>query len=185
MSQETGYMLGKKIKQIRLGKGMTIQAVADKANITRSLVSQIENNKANPSINSLTAIAMAIGVPISSFFDEDDKHNTPVVKANERKELRIESGVTHYFLTPEIGTHKIEFLYNVFEKNGSTGKMYKHFGEECGIVLQGKLKVTHGEKEYVLEAGDSIILDSTEPHKYTNIHSGKTIAIWVDTPPRW
>lgn len=178
-------MLGEKIKQIRLGKGMTIKDVTEKANITRSLLSQIENNKANPSINSLMAIAQAMGTPIASFFDDDDQHISPVVKAKERKILKTESGVTYHLLTPEVGTHRIEFLYNVFDENGSTEKMYKHFGEECGIVLQGKLKVSYGEQEYILEKGDSIILDSSKPHKLTNIHKGKTIAVWVDTPPSW
>lgn len=178
-------MLGEKIKQLRLSRGMTIKDVTEKASITRSLLSQIENNKANPSINSLMAIAQAIGVPIGSFFDEDDQHISPVVKAKERKVLKTESGVTYHLLTPEVGNHRIEFLYNVFEEGGSTEKMYKHIGEECGIVLQGKLKVDYGEKEYILEKGDSIILDSSKPHKLTNIHKGRTVAVWVDTPPSW
>lgn len=178
-------MLGEKIKEIRLSKGMTIKDVTDKAKITRSLLSQIENNKANPSINSLMAIAQAINVPIASFFDEDRQHITPVVKAGERKVLQTKSGVTYHLLTPDVGKHRIEFLYNVFEEGGSTDKMYKHIGEECGIVLQGKLKVDYGDKEYILEKGDSIIIDSSKPHKLTNIHKGKTVAIWVDTPPSW
>ena len=53
-----------------MGKQLTIKEVAERANVTSSLVSQIENNKANPSINSLMAVAKALNVPIGSFFDD-------------------------------------------------------------------------------------------------------------------
>ncbi|MCP4401525.1 MAG: cupin domain-containing protein [bacterium] len=184
-------MLGHVIKKMRLEKQLTIKEVAERANVTSSLLSQIENNKANPSINSLMAIAKALNVPIGSFFDdlEPERNFDPVVKAEQRKVLKTRSGVTFYLLTPEMKDHAIEFIYNVYEKGGSTGgdtgEMYTHKGEECGLVLEGRLEVTSDENTYILEAGDSIVLDSTKPHKLTNVYDGKTIAVWVDSPASW
>lgn len=179
-------MLGDSIRKIRTEKRLTIKEVAEKANVTSSLLSQIENNKANPSINSLMAIAKVLNVPIGSFFDEEsDPTFDPVVKADQRKVLRTRSGVIFYLLTPELKNHSIEFIYNVYEKGGSTGEMYIHEGEECGLVLEGRLEVTSEDNTYILEAGDSIVLDSTKPHKLTNIYDGKTIAVWVDSPASW
>lgn len=184
-------MLGDVIKKIRMEQQLTIKEVAERAHVTSSLLSQIENNKANPSINSLMAIAKALKVPIGSFFDEKelDPDFDPVVKADQRKVLKTQSGVTFYLLTPELKNHAIEFIYNVFEKGGSTGgtsgELYTHDGEECGLVLEGRLEVAYDEKIYILEAGDSIVLDSTKPHKLTNIYDGKTIAVWVDSPASW
>ena len=165
--------------------------VAARANFTSSLLSQIENNKANPSINSLMAIAKALNVPIGSFFDDEklDPNFDPVVRADKRKVLKTQSGVTFYLLTPEMKNHSIEFIYNVYEKGGSTGgdigEMYTHAGEECGLVLEGRLEVASEDNTYILEAGDSIVLDSSKPHKLTNIHNGQTIAVWVDSPASW
>ncbi len=184
-------MLGNAIKKIRMEKQLTIKEVATRANVTSSLLSQIENNKANPSINSLMAVAKALHVPIGSFFNGIESEHTidPVVRADERKVLKTQSGVTFYLLTPELKNHSIEFIYNVFEKGGSTGgtngESYTHEGEECGFVLKGRLEVAYEDKTYILEAGDSIVLDSTRPHKLTNIYDDQTIAIWVDTPPSW
>ncbi|MBD3308332.1 cupin domain-containing protein [candidate division KSB3 bacterium] len=183
-------MLGDVIKRVRTGQKQTIKEIAEKAGITSSLLSQIENNKANPSINSLMAIAKALNVPISSFFNDDDDHRAtaatePVVRADNRKFIKTQSGVTFYSLTPEPRKHSIEFIYNVYEQGGSTGEMYTHEGEECGYVLEGKLEVTYEGHTYILEAGDSIVLDSTKPHKLTNVHDGQTIAIWADSPPSW
>ena len=180
-------MLGDVIKKIRMEQQLTIKEVAERASVTSSLLSQIENNKANPSINSLMAIAKALKVPIGSFFDdkEFDPDFDPVVKADQRKVLKTQSGVTFYLLTPELKNHAIEFIYNIFEKGGSTGELYTHDGEECGLVLEGRLEVTSEDKTYILEAGDSIVLDSTKPHKLTNIYDGRTIAVWVDSPASW
>lgn len=184
-------MLGDVIKKIRMEQQLTIKEVAERAHVTSSLLSQIENNKANPSINSLMAIAKALKVPIGSFFDDKelDPDFDPVVKADQRKVLRTQSGVTFYLLTPELKNHVIEFIYNVYEKGGSTGgdtgELYTHDGEECGLVLEGRLEVAYDDKIYILEAGDSIVLDSTKPHKLTNIYDGRTIAVWVDSPASW
>lgn len=184
-------MLGDVIKKIRMEKQLTIKGVAERANVSSSLLSQIENNKANPSINSLMAIAKALNVPIGSFFDDEKPEPAfdPIVKADQRKVLKTQSGVTFYLLTPELKNHAIEFIYNVFEKGGSTGgtsgELYTHGGEECGLVLEGRLEVTSEDKTYILEAGDSIVLDSTKPHKLTNLYDGQTIAVWVDSPASW
>ncbi len=184
-------MLGDVIKKVRREKQLTIKEVAARANVTSSLLSQIENNKANPSINSLMAVAKALNVPIGSFFNGIESEQTfdPVVRADQRKVLKTQSGVTFYLLTPELKNHSIEFIYNVFEKGGSTGgdngELYTHEGEECGFVLEGQLEVAYEDTTYILEAGDSIILNSAKPHKLTNIFDGKTIAIWVDSPPSW
>ena len=164
---------------------MTIKQVAAEADVTSSLLSQIEKNKANPSINSLMGIAKALGVPIGSFFDDYEQIDNPVIRAGERKFLKTQSGITFYLLTPQLKNHRIGFIYNIFEKGGSTGEMYTHEGEECGFVLEGKLEVVSEGKTYILETGDSIILDSTRPHKCTNINDGRTLVIWANSPPTW
>lgn len=173
--------LGKNINHIRKSKKMTIKDVAERTHLTKSLISQIENDKANPSINSLKMIAKALNVPIVMFFDYDETPSSPVVKRDERKFLKTQSGYATYLLTGDIKDRNLEFLYNVYEKDGSTGEFYTHEGEECGIVLEGRLEVAIEDEIYILEAGDSISLDSTRPHKFTNIYDGQTIAIWVNS----
>ncbi len=177
--------IGENIKKIRLSKKLTIKEVSDKANITKSLLSQIENNKANPSLKTLYALADTLKTPIGKFFDQEETDASPVVKASERRILETNNGVKFHSLTPQYSNHSLEFLYNVFSKDSTTGEYYSHAGEECGYVLKGKLKVEWDSKEFILEEGDSIILDSTKPHKITNIDDGESIAIWVDTPASW
>ena len=176
-------MLGDIIKKTRLEKLKTIKDVAEEANVTISLLSQIENNKANPSIKSLMAIAKALNVPISSFFDDHELVTSPVIKSYKRRAIQTPDGVTFYLLMPSLKDLSIEFKYTVYEKGGSSGHFHTHKGEECGIVLEGRLEVIYGDDTYILEAGDSIYLDSTKPHTMKNVYDGRTITIWVDSPP--
>lgn len=177
--------LGQRIKKLRQKLGYTVRHLSTMAEVTPSLLSQIENNKVNPSINTLMAIAKAMKVPIGTFFEEPIPEVEPVVKRDQRKKMQTGSGVTFYLLTPKISGHLMEFIYNEYEAGGSTGELYQHDGEECGIVLEGKLEVTYGEKVYVLNEGDSIVMDSKRSHKIRNVHEGKSAAIWVNTPPTW
>jgi transcriptional regulator with XRE-family HTH domain len=176
-------ILGNVIKQTRLEQGKTIKDVAEEANVTISLLSQIENNKANPSINSLIAIAKALNVPIGSFFDEHEVDSSPVVKSYKRRPIYTQDGETFYLLTPLRKDLLMECKYTIYEKGGTSGHYHKHEGAECGIVLEGRLAVMQEGEKYILEAGDSIYLDSTKPHTMKNVYDGRTVTIWVDSPP--
>jgi transcriptional regulator with XRE-family HTH domain len=176
-------VLGNIIKQTRLDQGKTIKDVAKEANVTISLLSQIENNKANPSINSLLAIGKVLNVPVGSFFDEHEVESGPVVKSYKRRAIRTQDGVTYYLLTPLRKDLLMEFKYTVYEKGGTSGHYHKHEGAECGIVFEGRLEIIQEGEIFVLEAGDSIYLDSTKPHTMKNAYDGRTITIWVDSPP--
>lgn len=176
-------ILGNVIKQTRLNQGKTIKDIAEKAHITISLLSQIENNKANPSINSLFAIAKALNTPIDEFFDDHEIVTSPVVKSYKRRPIQSQEGVTYYLLTPTLKDLLIEFKYNVYEKGGTSEHYHTHQGAECGMVLEGRLEVIYDDNTFILEAGDSIYIDSTKPHTMKNVYDGRTIAIWVDSPP--
>jgi transcriptional regulator with XRE-family HTH domain len=176
-------VLGSIIKQIRLDQGRTIKEIAEEANVTISLLSQIENNKANPSINSLLAIAKVLNVPVGSFFNEHEVESGPVVKSYKRRAIRTQDGVTYYILTPLRKDLLMEFKYTIYEKGGTSGHYHKHEGAECGMVLEGRLEIIQENETYVLEVGDSIYIESTKPHTMKNANDGRTIVIWVDAPP--
>jgi transcriptional regulator with XRE-family HTH domain len=176
-------ILGNVIKQTRIQQGKKIKDIAEEAQITISLLSQIENNKANPSINSLMAIAKALNTPISDFFEDHEIVASPVVKSYKRRPIQTQKGMTYYLLSPTRKDLSIEFKYNVYEKGGSNGSFHAHQGEECGLVLEGRLEVIYDGDTYTLEAGDSIYIDSTKPHTMKNAYDGRTIVVWVDSPP--
>jgi len=176
--------LGTTIRRIRKKKLLTLKDVAHMTNLTESLLSQIENNKAQPSISSLMAISKALDTPIAYFFEQDDDQvHSPVMRSSERPVVHTKSGITYYLLSHNVAETQIEMLYAEYEKGASTEVLHTHSGYECGIVLDGKLEVRLEEDRYILNKGDSITIPSSQPHDVVNIFEGTTKAIWVNNPP--
>ena len=176
--------LGTTIRKIRKSKLLTLKDVARMTNLTESLLSQIENNKAQPSITSLMAISKALNTPIAYFFEQDDNPvRSPVLRSSERPVVHTKSGITYYLLSQNVEEAQIEMLYAEYEKGASTEVLHTHSGYECGIVLEGKLEVKLEEDRYILNRGDSITIPSSQPHNVVNIYEGLSTAIWVNNPP--
>jgi len=177
--------IGEKIKKLRKEKEMSIAELANKSDLSSSLISQIERNMVTPSIVSLWKIAQSLEVSVGYFFDEEVKDiANPIVRRNERKKIIASNNNAMYeLLSPDLN-RKIEFLYITIKPGDYSSKdLVTHEGEECGIVIKGRLMVKMKDKEYILEEGDSIYFDSTIPHKYINIGDEECISIWAMTPP--
>ena len=177
--------IGQRLKAARSERKMSLQDLAKLAGVTRSLLSQIENNKTLPSLATLQLVSRALGVPMGSFFESDEQAGSPILRKQDRRRLHTKNGVTFYSLTPALKKHRIEVLYNIYEPGGSTGPLYSHQGEECGLVLKGRLEVVSENDIYLLDDGDTIYLDSTKPHKIRNVGNSEAIAIWINCPPTW
>lgn len=202
--------IGEKLRAARAGQNLSLRELAARAEVSASLLSQIENGKTNPSVRSLHSIADALSLPVDYFFpggdvakkiqppgggsiesmtasqvraaqaaeliDEADlgfdngnqPPQEPVVRANTRPTIELEGGVTWSRLTPD-PEDELEFLHICYEVGASSGtKMSHHTGREFHLVLEGELLLELGFESHLLKVGDSIIFDSTTPHRLTN-----------------
>lgn len=176
--------IGTKIRTLRKSKNLNLSELSKKTNLSTGLISQIERNKVVPSVVSLWKIAQGLDVSVGYFFEEESANVNPVVKKDQRKCIMTkDTNNTYELLCPDL-TRKIEMLYITLD-SGETKEadMISHDGEECGVVLKGRMKVLTTEEEYILEEGDSIYLDSTVPHRYVNDGDDPCISIWAMTPP--
>jgi transcriptional regulator with XRE-family HTH domain len=104
----------------------------------------------------------------------------PVQRADDRKVIRLASGVVWERLTTE-SVPGIDFLYVTYEVGGASGpehEFQRHGGHEWGYVLSGTLGVTIGFEDHVLGPGDSISIDSTVPHRLYNRGTVPVHGIW-------
>lgn len=175
--------LGSRMRTIRKEKRLTLKDVAHMTGLTESLISQIENRKANPSVATLFAISRALGVSIADFFEDDGEQASPVIRTSDRAVVHTASGITYSLLNHQTPASTFEALFAEYQPGSSTGEVLTHIGNECGVVLTGKLEVSIGEDRHVLNAGDSITFESTTPHILTNLSDGVTTAIWINSPP--
>ncbi|GAG68436.1 unnamed protein product [marine sediment metagenome] len=203
-------ILGNKLKSIRIEKGMTLEELSQKSEVSKSLLSQIERDISVPTVITLEKITRAFGIATSELFFELengakrstslasekekaanlnakqnflDLKNLAVVRRGDRKKLILPRSEAEYeLLSPDL-QRKIEFITVHFPAKAKITDFFIHRGEECGVILEGKLKGIIGDEVVVLEEGDSIYLDSSIPHRWENIAEGETRAIWAVTPP--
>lgn len=175
--------IGEKIKTLRLEKNLTINDISQRTDLTKSLISQIENGKSLPSLKSLLAITQALETTVGYLFSSDDDTSESVVRAADRKVISTQNGVTLFLLTPNLRNRSVEFLSVIYEKGSSSGILHSHTGEEYGIVLKGRLEILIKDERFTLDEGDSIVINSEIPHQITNVYDGRTEVIWANTPP--
>jgi transcriptional regulator with XRE-family HTH domain len=188
----TRLSLGAKIRQHRKARRLTLTELAEQCNISPSFLSQIEREKANPSVATLKTIAKVFGVPLGSFFEEESAsnglHQPPetvarVVRADRRKILIYPgSGIRNELLSPDL-QRAIQMMWIVMPPGTDTGDFLVHEGEECGVVLQGTLEIWVGDEHYILKAGDAIYHPSSVPHRSRNVGDIDVIMVGGITPP--
>ncbi|MDO5518455.1 MAG: XRE family transcriptional regulator [Clostridium sp.] len=175
-------LIGNKIRNYRQNTGMTIPQLAEKTELSRGFISQVENNKVSLSLDSLQKIASALNVPVKNFLEEQiikpevvRKDKRPVIKLDEESEIEI--------LSAPFG-HDLQVVIVDLKADYQTGNnTHTHDGEEFITVLKGRVKVVQGEFSTVLCEGDSIHIDSTYPHLCQNIESEPVRIMVALTPP--
>lgn len=178
--------IGRKIRERRTGRGLTLARLAEKTGVSTSLVSQLERGGINPSISLLKAVADALETPLADLLAEEGAaapRPSPVMRARERKIIGWEGGVRFGLLSRELDLG-CEFIFNEWPPGATTGRRaYVHDGVECGVVLQGELEVEMEDGVHPLKPGDSITFRSSTPHRISNRGPKTAKAVWVNSQP--
>ncbi len=177
--------IGEQLREARTNLGLSVQALAEASGISTGMISQIERGLANPSINTISKLASALGLQLGIFFEPRPQTDQEiVVRKDQRRRIGIpDPNFVYELLVPDLN-RTLEFVWVESAPGSSTEHSpFQHEGEECGLVLQGKLEVHLGDDVFVLEAGDSIIFDSRRPHWYRNIGTERVLSVWAVTPP--
>jgi len=205
---DSGTSVGTRLRERRGQLGLSLRELARRLEVSPSLVSQIETGKTQPSVRTLYAIVSELGVSLDEVFapsGEDLDGHVPgragrdgtarapgamptsgeglgrVQRAADRQVIDLGSGVRWERLTTW-NDRDVDFLCAIYEAGGSSSPdsgLMRHNGREFGIVLAGRLGVTVGFEEHVLDPGDSIAFDSSIPHRLHNDGDEVAIAIWM------
>lgn len=174
--------IGNKLKALREKTQLSLRDLGDKTGLSASFLSQLELGQVSPSLASLENIANAMNVRITYFFDDQTKPDSVVMRKDERKKIYSQgSKAIIQALAHELSKKKIEPFMLTLEVGGESGEhpYSSHHGEEFGIVLQGKIRFTLEDKEYILADGDSVYFNSKRPHRWENIGKKEAIIILV------
>ncbi len=182
-------MLGPKIREIRLQKGLTLNEMSKKTGLTASYLSQLERNIIDPSLASLRKISAALEVPLYTFLADETREHV-LITADKRKKLDLpNSSITYEFLTPmasDKNAHpKMEIIYYQLEpQSWSSDDYIVHAADECIFILQGKIELYLGEEQYIVKQGDSIYIRENIPHRFYNPSpTQKAVGVSTICPP--
>ena len=175
--------LGGKIKQMRNQKGLTQEELADRCELTKGYISQLENDLNSPSIATLTDILSALGSNLSEFFREEAKEK--VIFGKEEYFEKDADGVLWKWLIPNAQKNMMEPVLVELAEGVSTSGDIPHEGEEFGFVLEGKIRLFIGNKSYELKKGDSFYFKSEKVHFLKNVGAKTAKILWVSSPPNF
>jgi transcriptional regulator with XRE-family HTH domain len=152
--------VGTQVRRWRAERGLTLARVAERTGLNIGYLSQIENDKAQPSLTCLASLADALEVPISWFLIED----TPAPTVVRRAERPVEANELGRMERVDGGLARGISIVEAVAKRGTRTGAHAHAGDEHHLVLSGKFRMTQGD--HVIEAGpgDYVRWDGTIPH---------------------
>ncbi len=175
--------IGSKIRRLRQQNGLTQKELADRCELSKGFISQLESDQTSPSLSTLEDILTALGSSFSDFFKGEQTFN-PVCR-REDVFVKEESGTRTYWLIPDAQKKKLEAILVQLSPGSQTEMVLPHTGEEFGHILQGSVNLVFGEKTYRLRKGDSFSFKADEPHALTNPGKMPAVVVWVVTPPNF
>jgi quercetin dioxygenase-like cupin family protein/DNA-binding XRE family transcriptional regulator len=165
--------IGAHIRQLRLGRHVSVRSFAAQTGFSPSFISQLENGQVSPSLGSLHKIAEALGITLGEFFaatTPTEPDDSLIVRSADRR--RLDSTWTDAHLealgamTPD---QRLEPVLAIFGPGGMSGKhVHSHSREEFAYVLKGRVTLTLGDEENELGPGDAVTLPAHAPHRWEN-----------------
>jgi transcriptional regulator with XRE-family HTH domain len=180
----TELQLGPRIRSLRQARQVTLRELAERAGVTESFLSQVEREKASPSIASVQRIARALDLGIAELFVDEPPLGRVVRRADRRRITYQGLNAVDEFLTAG-RDGRLQVILTTLEPGGGTGdEAYTHESdEEVVIVLEGRLELWVGDEHHLLEEGDSITHSSRQPHHNRNPGPGRATILFCSTPP--
>ena len=176
--------IGRRLRAIRTRLGMSQRHLARVSGVANATISQIEAGRLNPTVSMLKKVLDGIPMPLSEFFADDFEAGDRIFfRAADLTEI-ADGGVSFRQVGANLHNKAIQLLKECYQPGAGTGRhAITHEGEECGIVLSGRLEVTVGDNTEVLKAGDAYYFRSDQPHSFRNPGNEPCELITACSPP--
>lgn len=175
-------VIGQKIKDLRNQNGLTQQELADRTELTKGYISQLERGQVAPSVATLVDLVECLGTDMSEFFKETQNEQI-VFKASDYFEKLDEEGNSTQWTVPMAQKNQMEPLLVEIQPHQKLAEHKPHDGEEYGYVLAGKIHLHLGDKVYSVGKGESFYFEATKKHYIENTGARPAKLVWISTPP--
>ena len=176
--------LGARLRFVRTARNLSQRELAKRTGVTNSTISLIESGDMNPSVGTLKRVLDGIPVTLGEFFSLVPEGDEKIFyRANELLTFEQDGVVFRQVGAPSC-RRTLQILREHYAFGADTGAaVYAHEGEEGGFVLQGRIEITVGERQEILEPGDAYHFDSRQPHRFRCLSSEGCEIISACTPP--
>jgi len=175
--------IGEKIKHLRIKNGLTQQELANRCELSKGFISQVERDLTSPSIATLVDILECLGTSLKDFFSESE--NEKIIFKKDDIFIQENKELNHLiqWIVPNSQKNHMEPIIITLEPGGSSKEDDPHDGEEFGYVLSGSIFVHLGNQKYRAKKGESFYFRPNLVHYITNPSNKKASVLWVSTPP--
>ena len=177
---EADRHVGRRVRALRLERGLSLAHLAVKAGVSIGALSQIERGMSSLRVRVIWPLAAALDIEPSALIGDAPSSDLYCVRAAERRALPVRTeGIGKHLLSPP-GAALTGLMVTV-QPGGGTAEAYAHAGNEFGFVLSGEVELSVDGATYRLQAGDSFAFRSTLLHSFRNPGASACGLLWVNT----
>ena len=175
--------IGGKIKRLRIANSLTLEELANRSELTKGFLSQVERNLTSPSIATLEDILEALGTSLHEFFNETQEEQIVFKKddyfVNEQDDYIIS------YIVPNAQKNEMEPILIELEKGKSHRWLWNlMMAKNLVMSLVGKVEIAlWGKRRFVVKKGETFYLSGKRTHYLENDFQSDAKVIWVSTPP--
>ena len=175
--------IGAKIKELRVAKSLTQEELADRAELSKGFISQLERDLTSPSISTLMDILQCLGTNLNEFFCDTDQEQIVFHRDDYFEKVDAELSNKVEWIIPNAQKNIMEPIRLTLEPDGSTYTDLPHEGEEFGYVLSGSVILNIGNQTFRAKKGESFYFVPSKRHYIENRAKVPAVLIWVSSPP--
>ncbi|QQK07442.1 cupin domain-containing protein [Miniphocaeibacter halophilus] len=177
--------IGEKIKNRRVLLNLTQEELAERAELTKGFISQVERDLTSPSVDSLFVILEALGTNMSEFFKEEVEEQIVFSKDDYIENIDDENLSLIKWVVPNAQKNNMEPIILEIEPKGKSKTYSPNEGEEFGYVLEGQIKLLLNNKEYIVKEGECFYTKADKTRVIVNDNKKKAKLIWITNPPNF
>lgn len=173
--------IGDRIRRLRLQRGLTQEELADRCELSKGFISQVERDLASPSIATLTDMLECLGSSLKEFFSDDSAEK--VVYAPQDMFEKEEEDKKITWLVPDAQRNSMEPILLELQPGARSNELPPLESEEFGYVLHGQVNLVAGKRTYRVRKGFSFCLHPNTTHYLENTGAHPAVILWISTPP--
>lgn len=179
--------IGHQLRELRRRRQLSSRELAARAGVSHSSISLIERDRMSPSIDTLGAIVEALGSTLVEFFAglPNAQRVSPVYRPEDFVEIGNPEEISYRVIGFGHPARQMQVLLETYAPKADTGQIFSHDAQEAGLVLEGRVELTVGERVWELGVGDGYYFDSNLPHRFRNLGPGLARIVSAITPPSY